>query len=437
MQAAAVETAQKYTAQAAEDAEGDQDPAQLHAAIASVDTATGGVLAMYGGPDYVASSRNWAMTDRPAASTFKTFATIAGLRNGFSLKSIFNGNTFTPDGDTQTIRNEFSNQYGPVTLREATAESINTAFVDMTQQIPDGANQVITAANDAGAPTSRGWDANNRIALGAAEVSPVNMATAYATLANSGRRNPAHVVAKVEGRNGEVLLEANPEGVQSIDQNVAANVTDSLTSVVQEGTGRRASELGRPVAGKTGTNGVEDDITSAWFVGYTRQISTAVMYVAGDSGNEDLDDYKRPQDPTFFGSSYPLMTWVEFMTRATDGMPVEQFDVPREIRATKGSESASPSPTPTSSPSETPSETPSPTPSEEPTTETPTQEPTEQEPTEEPTPPGQSGKPTPPGQSPEPTPTPSETVEETVTEDAPGAGAGVGAGVRPTPNPTT
>ncbi len=152
MQAAAVETAQKYTAQAAADAEGEPDPAQLHAAIASVDTATGGVLAMYGGPDYVASSRNWAMTDRPAASTFKTFATIAGLRDGFSLKSIFNGDTFTPDGDTKTIRNEFGNQYGPVTLRKATAESINTAFVDMTQQIPDGANQVITAANDAGAP---------------------------------------------------------------------------------------------------------------------------------------------------------------------------------------------------------------------------------------------------------------------------------------------
>ena len=441
MQAAAVETAQKYTAQAAEDAEGDQDPAQLHAAIASVDTATGGVLAMYGGPDYVASSRNWALTDRPAASTFKTFATIAGLRNGFSLKSIFNGDTFTPDGDTQTIRNEFSNQYGPVTLRKATAESINTAFVDMTQQIPDGANQVIVAANDAGAPTSRGWDANNRIALGAAEVSPVNMATAYATLANSGRRNPAHVVAKVEGRNGEVLLEANPEGEQSIDQNVAANVTDSLTSVVQEGTGRRASELGRPVAGKTGTNGVEDDITSAWFVGYTKQISTAVMYVAGDSGNEDLDDYKRPQDPTFFGSSYPLMTWVEFMARATDGMPVEEFDEPREIRATTGSESASPSPTPTPSPSETPSETPSPTPSEEPTTETPTPEPTQEQPTEQPTekptPPGQSGKPTPPGQSPDPTTTPTPTPSETSVADAPGAGAGVGAGARPTPNPTT
>ena len=103
------------------------------------------------------------------------------------------------------------------------------------------------------------------------------MANAYATLANSGRRNSTHIVAKVEARNGEVLFQAEPEGEQTIDQNVAANVTDSLTAVVQEGTGRRASELGRPVAGKTGTNGVDDDITSAWFVGYTRQISTAVM----------------------------------------------------------------------------------------------------------------------------------------------------------------
>ena len=428
MQAAAVETAQKYTAQAAADAEGEPDPAQLHAAIASVDTATGGVLAMYGGPDYVASSRNWAMTDRPAASTFKTFATIAGLRDGFSLTSIFNGDTFTPDGDTKTIRNEFGNQYGPVTLRKATAESINTAFVDMTQQIPDGANQVIAAANDAGAPTSRGWDANNRIALGAAEVSPLNMANAYATLANGGQRNATHVVAKVEARNGEVLFEANPEAEQTIDRNIAANVTDSLTAVVQEGTGRRASELGRPVAGKTGTNGVDDDITSAWFVGYTRQISTAVMFVAGDSGNEDLDDYKRPQDRTFFGSSYPLMTWVDFMEQATDGMPVEDFDTPRENDATKGSESASPSPTPSPSPTTTPS----PTPSEEPTvTETPTPEPsapvTTTEPPQPTVPPGQSGKPTPPGQSPEPTPTP----DGSATADAaPGAGAG------PAPKPS-
>ncbi|MEZ5086483.1 MAG: transglycosylase domain-containing protein [Tessaracoccus sp.] len=150
MQAAAVEAAQHYTEEASDNAGADADP--LHVAIASVETETGAILAMYGGADYVENQRNWAMTDRPAASTFKTFATIAGLRNGFTLNSQLRGNTFTPRGDSQPIRNQFHQQYGTVTLRRATAESINTAFVDMTQQISNGAAEVAKAANDAGAP---------------------------------------------------------------------------------------------------------------------------------------------------------------------------------------------------------------------------------------------------------------------------------------------
>ncbi|AQP45629.1 transglycosylase domain-containing protein [Tessaracoccus flavus] len=420
MQSAATTTAQKYTAQAAADAEGSPDPADLHVAIASVDTDTGALLSLYGGPDYVENSRNWATTPRPAASTFKTFATIAGLRNGFSLDSVFNGDTFTPRGDTRTVRNEFSNQYGPVTLRRATAESINTAFVDMTEQIPDGVNEVIRAANDAGAPTGSNWEAQgNRISLGAAEVSPVNMAKSYATLANGGRRNETHIVKQVIDRNGIVVYEAASADEETIDRNVAANVTDSLTSVVTEGTGRRASELGRPVAGKTGTNGVEDTITSAWFVGYTKQISTAVMYVAGDAGTADLEDYKRPQDPTFFGSSYPLMTWVEYMMQATEGMPIEEFDEPIEIEPERG-ETLTPSPSPPPSPSESPSEEPSPSPSPSPTpSETPSEEPTETPtptptPTEEPEP----TEPPEPTEAPEPTLAPSPTAVPTPTATA-------------------
>lgn len=388
MQDAAVQTAQEYTATAAEKAKGNPDPADLHVAISSVDTATGGILAMYGGPDYVTSPRNWATTPRPAASTFKTFATVAGLRNGFSLKSRFNGDTFTPEGDSKSIRNEFSHQYGSVTLRKATADSINTAFVDMTTQIEDGPQQVIKAANDAGAPTGDGWEAINRIALGFAEVSPTNMANAYATLANSGKRNEAHVVAKVTDRNGDVLYEAASPNEQTIDQNVAANVTDSLTSVVEEGTGRRAEDLERPVAGKTGTNDFDGKITSAWFVGYTRQISTAVMYVTGD-GNQNLETYKRPQDSTFFGSSYPLMTWVDYMAVASEGMPVEEFDDPKPIKAEKGDDEESERPRRTASadPGRTASASPSvrPTATAEPTVEPqPTREPTK-EPTRKPT----------------------------------------------------
>ncbi len=375
MQASANTIAKEYTAEAAENAQKPQNPSDLHVAISSVDTATGGILALHGGDDYVEDNRNWSTTKRASASTFKAFAAVAGMRENFSLKSVLKGDTFTPRGESKTIRNEFSYQYGPVTLRRAVAESINTAFVDMTEQIEDGPNKVIQAANDAGAPGTAdkdGWSPNNRIALGAAEVSPVNMANAYATFADSGKYKPAHIVASVEDAQGNVIYTADTTGAQNIEPNVAANLTDALTSVVSEGTGRKASSLGRPVAGKTGTNGVGDDITSAWFVGYTRQISTAVMYVAGDSGNEDLDDFKRPQDSTFFGSSYPLMTWVDFMTEASEGMEKLDFDRPKKLEGkaeTKSPEKESSRPAePVEEPSRTPEEsdttTPSPTPTE-------------------------------------------------------------------------
>lgn len=419
MQASAQTIAAKYTAEAAENASEPQNPADLHAAISSVDTTTGGILALYGGPDYVENSRNWSTTKRPAASTFKAFAAVAGMRENFSLKSVLKGNTFQPRGDSKTVRNEFSFQYGPVTLRRAIAESINTAFVDMTEQMEGGPEKVIKAANDAGAPGTSGdagWDPNNRIALGAAEVSPVNMANAYATFADSGRYKPAHIVATVEDSRGNVVYTADATPAQNIEQNVAANLTDALSSVVSEGTGQKAGSLGRPVAGKTGTNGVEDDITSAWFVGYTRQISTAVMFVAGDSGNEDLDAYKRPQDSTFFGSSYPLMTWVDYMTEATEGMEVLGFDEPKKLEGraeTKSPEKESKQPgEPTKSRETSPSQSETVTETSEPVetvTQVPTVEPT--------TTPDETVAPTP-----EPTTTseaPQPTVETTVVEPPP------------------
>ena len=95
--------------------------------------------------------------------------------------------------------------------------------------------------------------------------------------------------------------------------------------MVDGGTGRAAQSIDRPVAGKTGTKDREDDIVSAWFVGYTRQISTAVMYVAGNGGNAGLDPYARPGDSTFFGGTYPALTWAEYMAMATEGQPVEDF----------------------------------------------------------------------------------------------------------------
>jgi membrane peptidoglycan carboxypeptidase len=105
---------------------------------------------------------------------------------------------------------------------------------------------------------------------------------------------------------------------------------------VEQGTGRAVQTLDRPVAGKTGTkdrtnDDGSSDVVSAWFVAYTKQISTAVMYVAGNDGNGDLDSYARPGDRTFFGGTYPALTWADYMTTATQGQPVRPFPEPAYV----------------------------------------------------------------------------------------------------------
>ncbi len=333
-QADAVSAAKSNTKQAA--AAAGKKKSKLHAAIASVDNSSGEVLALYGGPDFVKNSRNWATTARPTGSTFKAFALAAGLEDEFSLRSTFRGNTFTPPGSSTSVRNEFSMQYGPVTLLKATADSINTAFVDMTTQIPDGPKKIVKAAEAAGAPKGAGWDTGtDRISLGIPEVSPLDMASAYGTYANNGKHVPRHVIKEVLDTNGKVVYTAQTKGEQSVPEDVSRDVTHALSSVVESGTGRSVSTLGRPVAGKTGTAGIKDDVVSAWFVAYTKQISTAVMYVAGDDGNGDLDPYARPGDGTFFGGTYPASTWRDYMTKATEGQDVKAFDPPAWVNSNK------------------------------------------------------------------------------------------------------
>jgi membrane peptidoglycan carboxypeptidase len=191
-------------------------------------------------------------------------------------------------------------------------------------------------AQAAGAPKGAGWEDNLRIPLGTAEVSPIDQASAYATFANDGVSVPSHVVREVRDRKGDVIYEARPEKKRAISEDIAHDVTFALTNVVEQGTGRAVQTLKRPVAGKTGTKDRSNDdgssdVVSAWFVAYTRQISTAVMYVAGNDGNGDLDPYARPGDRTFFGGSYPALTWADYMKIATDGQEVKQFPKPAYV----------------------------------------------------------------------------------------------------------
>ena len=395
----AVKAAQSVTKRAA-DASG-KKASSLHAAIASVDVDTGEVIGLYGGPNYVKNSRNWATTARPTASTFKTYALAAGLKDGYSLRSTFRGSSFNLPGDPTIVRNEYSQNYGYTTsLLNATTYSINTAFVDLVTSMKDGKDKVLDMARAAGAPKATGWDAAPRnIPIGTPEVSPLNQASAYGTFANDGTAVQNHVVKEVQDADGKVLYKADPKEKRAVSEDIAHDVTFALSNVVENGTGTSVRILNRPIAGKTGTNGVTDTkgkdiVNSSWFVGYTKQISTAVMYVAGKSGSASLDDYRRPGDSTFFGGTYPAQTWGEYMKVATDGQPVRQFDEPAYVNA-----DSAPQPSQTY---QQPRATQQPTATRRPT-QRPTSEPTEDPTSEEPEP---SDKP----EDPEPEPETSRTA---------------------------
>jgi membrane peptidoglycan carboxypeptidase len=217
-------------------------------------------------------------------------------------------------------------------------------------------------------------------------------------------RANVHVIKKVEDRTGEDPQVYDVVNTKALSEDVDADVSYALQQVVKEGTGQAALQLGRPAAGKTGTaTNDKDQVSSAWFVGYTPQMATAVMYVRGDGDNQ-LDGWL----PSYFGADYPARTWTAIMQQDMEGLDVEQFPPPANVDGeapTAGHE-----PSPTAQPTVRPTKKPPPpthSPTDEPT-KTPSTEPTS-EPTKDPT-----GIPTPePTPTVEPTPTP--TVEPTPT----------------------
>lgn len=327
MQSAAEQAGQDFAKLAASQRK--KDPKSIHPAITSVDVATGGILAQYGGDDYLENNRNWATTPRPTGSTFKPWALVAALRDGFSLNDRFNGNEFTVDG--HTVRN--GRNYGPVTMIQATTNSINSAYYDIVRQMKDGPTKVMKAANDAGVPKGAGWENYDNIALGAPEVSTMDAANGFATLANGGRRNPVHMVAEVKDQKGSTTYTYQAKNEQTIEADVAQDAIYALTNVTKDGTGWRVSALGHEVAGKTGTRYESDTkrTTASWFVGTTKQISTAVMFVAGRSGSDDLGEYS----DGFYGGNFPARTWLQYMKVAMEGQEKLNFPGPSDRKATR------------------------------------------------------------------------------------------------------
>jgi len=372
---------------------GDKD---LHVGVASVQPGTGAVRGFYGGQDYLQSQINWAVAGGQAGSTMKPAALVAAIEDGFSLEDTFEGNSplVLPDGSD--FENQGDTDYGSsVSMTKATEDSINTAFIDMTTSMKNGPAKVVDAAERLGIPpakagrkapgfpnTSPGLQPQTGVALGSATVSPINMANAFATLANGGRAAEPFIIEKVVDRGGETRYQHRVKEGEAVDEDITRDVSYALQQVVQSGSGSAALALGRPAAGKTGTatNG-EGAVSSAWFTGYTPQLSTSVMYVRG-KGNEQLQGWL----PEYFGGAYPAETWTAVMQPLMEGLPVEEFPPPANVDGDapeEGHEPYTPPPTTQAPQSPPPSSRPPKTekPSEEPTTEEP---PTSEPPTSEP-----------------------------------------------------
>ena len=284
---------------------------------------------MYGGKDFIEDQINNATRQfAQAGSTFKPFALAAALENDVPLKSYWQGDSpATIRGYELTNYNDKS--YGEITLLEATRESVNTAYVAMEDAV--GVDRVADAAVRAGIPKKTpGMNLKNldlTFVLGTASPSAVDMANAYATFAARGQRARTTFIRKVVDANGEVLYKFEPSTTEAFSQDVADTVTYALTEVVNNGTGATARGLGRPSAGKTGTT---DMNKSAWYVGFTPQLSTAVFMTKENKDGIPVSLYGTGGREMVTGGSFPAAIWTGFMKGALKNEKVQQFpDLPK------------------------------------------------------------------------------------------------------------
>ena len=279
-------------------------PAGVQGALVAI-ARDGGVKAMVGGTDYVRSNYNRAMTARrQPGSAFKFFVYAAAMESGV-----------TPDDPMEdkpvTIgkwspRNDNRQFVGPVSVREAFARSINTVAVQLAEQV--GFDTVAEVARRFGitTPISR----EPAMALGASEVTLFEMTNAYATVANGGLERPPHAITRVTTGTGRVLYEREGEDTrQVVAPVVAARMTQLMQAAVEEGTAR-AAQIGRPLAGKTGTTSSNKD---AWFIGFSSGLTTGVWM--------GRDDAKAVRG--LAGGRAPARAFAQYMSRAVGGTPPE------------------------------------------------------------------------------------------------------------------
>ncbi|PSP19684.1 MAG: penicillin-binding protein [Cyanobacteria bacterium QS_8_64_29] len=284
-------------------------------ALVAVDPRTHFVKVMVGGVDYDKSQYNRAVqARRQPGSSFKPFVYYTAFASG----------NYLPGSKIKDIPVRYGNYkptnygggyMGTITLRTALVQSRNIPAVKLGQAL--GLENVIFNVRKLGVESPMA--PVRSLPLGPEEVSPLEMANAYATFASNGWYEDATAIVRATNSDGRVLIDNQPQPKRVLNPWATATLTDVLKDVVAVGTGQ-AARIGRPAAGKTGTTRYSRD---AWFVGYVPQLAAAVWV-----GNDD----STRMGTNISGGAVAAPAWRRFMIKALDDKPVQQFSDPNQFQ---------------------------------------------------------------------------------------------------------
>jgi len=306
-------------------------------ALVSLNPRDGAIIALSGGYDFAQSSFNRAIqAERQPGSSFKPFIYLAALERGYNLASIFHDAPMVVDlpGRRDWRPENYGGKYrGPTRLREALIHSLNLVSIRLLQAL--GVDYVIDYVTKFGFTRER-TPRNLTLALGTLLATPLDMARAYAILANGGYQVTPYFIERIEDVNGSIIFQSEPPSVcrsclesetktveglpiapRVVDARDVYLINSLLRDVIQRGTAVRAKTLGRnDLAGKTGTTNEERD---AWFSGFNSEIVTTVWI--GYDNNQPLGTQEA-------GGKTALPIWMDYMAEALRGIPEDTFNEP-------------------------------------------------------------------------------------------------------------
>ncbi|HET6662522.1 MAG TPA: transglycosylase domain-containing protein [Rubrobacter sp.] len=307
-------------------------------ALVSIEPGTGRIETMVGDRDENSQFNLVTQGRRQPGSSFKPFALIAALEQGIdpdtryvSEKKAYKVDVGLDEPETWEVQNYDGIVRGEISLKEALWRSDNTVFADLAMNaggrgLKDGPEKIADVARRCGITTHLPEHPKPSIVLGAYEVSPLDMASAYATIANDGRRVEPTAISKVVSNDEKVLYMApeHPEGEQVISEDIANEATEIMIGDVTEGIAKDAYLGDRPVAGKTGTS---ENFFDAWFIGFTPELVTGTWmgYAEGEQTLEYILDYARKLHG-LSGGITPAEIWKTYTQSIMRGEPIEQFD---------------------------------------------------------------------------------------------------------------